>query len=370
MKRASGEGTWVARGSGWELRFMVDRQRYSVYGKTKAICSQKKTAMKQRLEQGKPARDRDVTLSEWIDIWVQDHLPSLGLRPATEDLYRSMLVKHVKPVLGSRKLGAVKPSDIDRLIRQSTLAASSKRSMFAALTKAFRSAVVDKEIAHSPMVDANRPAADEYESRALTDAQVNAILAAAQGHPWLIGLQIMAVTGVRRGELLALTVDSLDVDRRVLQIRGTLGRSSKGLAVGEPKTRAGVRDIPIPDDLVELIKAHRLQQRRLAMQFGPQWQSPALISGDLGEWVDPRRFSRFYAEMAEKAGVDDRGCHAMRHAAATRFVQAIGDQVSVKDVTTLMGHSRSEITLDLYAKAQEAGQEVAVRESSRTLNLG
>jgi integrase len=372
-KRSDGDGSWVRRGpKSWELRFQITgadgtRKRYSTYGPTKQVAREKAAKVRERIAREQPARDSRDSLDAWFRTWRGKHLGASTLRQSTRDQYAGLIASHVIPRYGHRPLRSLVPSDFDALFAEVQLGASSKRSLYAALVAMFRAAVRDKLLADSPMAGVPRPKQPAYQSRALTGEEVRAVVAAGEGHDWHLALVTLAVTGLRRSELLGLDVDCLDTSRGVLHIRQALTRTSAGLTLGPPKSAAGIREVPLPGPLADLLRAHRVRQRRLALEYGDLWKSPALFSGPLGEWIEPRSWSRFYTSCARKAGVSDEGGHAMRHAAATRLVSTIGNGASLADVQRLLGHSKPDMTLGLYAAAQEAGKRSAVEQASEGL---
>jgi Site-specific recombinase XerD len=277
------------------------------------------------------------------------------------DQYETLVRVHAVPVLGNKPIKSVKPSHLRELLAGVDRAASTKRSLYAALADVFACAVTDGLLASNPMRQVKRPAQAQRVERDLTATQVRDVLIATERHRWRPAMLILATTGLRRGEALGLTWNDVDLDAGLLWVRRQLVRTSKGLEWGPPKSRSGVRAVPIPPVVVAELRAHKTSQKRARLTAGPLWHDLDLVTTtDLGGMVEPRNFSRWYATIAEKAGLPDTGMHALRHYFAT---VAIGEGGSPVDVAKLMGHSSATVTLNLYANAIEEAKNAAPLQS-------
>jgi len=175
---------------------------------------------------------------------------------------------------------------------------------------------------------------------------------------------VIAGTGLRRGELLGLRWQDVDLDRGELHVRRSLSRATDGLRERTPKSAAGVRVVPLAAAVVDVLRQHRKAQSadRLAV---PHWQDVGVVfASEVGSYLEPRGWSKWYAGLTVRAGVSDRGAHALRHYAATAM---LGSGATVRDVADVLGHSSPVVTLEIYARAVPEAQRSAVAAASSVL---
>lgn len=155
------------------------------------------------------------------------------------------------------------------------------------------------------------------------------------------GTYICLQTGMRLGELCALTWDDIDFNSRVIHVRHTVARVSSDdpsisrtkLIIDKPKTDASVRDIPITSVLLPILK--NMHDSRSSM----------FVVSDKPDFISTRTFDSRYRKMLIGLGVVPINFHALRHTFATRCVDA---GVDIKSLSEILGHSSVAITLDTY----------------------
>ncbi|MGI5848868.1 MAG: tyrosine-type recombinase/integrase [Christensenellales bacterium] len=159
-----------------------------------------------------------------------------------------------------------------------------------------------------------------------------------------IGLLICFYTGIRLGELCALSWNNIDFESKTLTICKTLIRTKNFEAEGPktklslcpPKSKSSVRKIPLPDFLYNILHDRLLQVKSLDDYMLSNSSIP----------VDPRTIQRYYERLLSSAGVSHRKFHAIRHTFATRALE-IG--IDIKTVSEILGHSGITATLNTYA---------------------
>lgn len=375
-KRGNGEGSFRQRPDGrWEARLMVtdpatgQRRRLTWYGKTRTEVRAKLDEARRRHDQHLPVKDAALTVAEWADRWLTTVLPASGRRPTTVDVYTSLTRTHVLPVLGRRRLSAVKPSDVDSLTANLTGAPSTRRQVHTVLRLLFADACRDGLVARNPVEATKRPSVPPSKPRALTSQQVRDILTAADSHRHRPLLVLVATTGLRRGEALALRWSDLDTTTGVLRVERNLTRADGHLTFGEPKTRRGHRDVPLPPAVVRVLTEHRRRQAAERLAAGPGvWQDTTglMFTTEVGTPLEPRNVSRWYATVCRQAGVTDTGLHSLRHAAATAMLTA---GVPVRTVADVLGHGDVGLTLNVYAASLPGQAAAATAGVADTLGL-
>jgi integrase len=171
-------------------------------------------------------------------------------------------------------------------------------------------------------------------------------------------LTMAIVTGMRRGELLALKWSNIDLERRVLVVVATVDFVPKyGFIENKPKTKAGQRAIYLPPFLVEMLREHKAKQDKRRQEIGANWEDRNLVFPNThgGYWY-PSAMCRLFAKMLEQAGLPPIHFHDLRHSAAT-ILLSMG--VNIKIIQELLGHSNVSITLGTYSHLLPTMQQVS-----------
>jgi integrase len=377
-RRASGEGSVRQRADGrWEARLSYldpatgRRRSASFYGPTAEAVRDKLDEARDRIKVEAPVRDSTLRLSQWIEHWSATSLEASSRKPSTKQLYRLLARKHLCPApLGTAPLDRLRKSDIDGLLvklRRGGLSDSTVRQVYTILRQVLDDARLDGLIASNPATRVPRPRVARTETRHLSAAEVTAVLAETQGlryHPVLV---LIAATGLRRGEALALRWEHIDFGRGLLRVAATMSRVGNELVITEPKTTRSRRTVPISPAMVSMLKAHKATQAAERLRAGDQWTDSGLVfTTEAGGPVEPRNILRTIETAAAKAGVEDVGVHTLRHSAATAWLDA---GVHIKAVADLLGHSSIAVTGDIYGHASDAATRAAIDGLSGTLGL-
>jgi integrase len=315
-------------------------------------------------------------MAAWLREWQDRGLEASSRRPGTKALYKSLITNHLTPdPFGSITLDKLRPSDIDVLVltlrgkrvRDKPLADATVQRIYRVLRVALDDAVRDGLLARNPAAPVKQPRTTRTEARFLAASEVTSLLKAAEGtryHPLLV---LIAATGLRRGEALALKWSDIDLEARSLRVRGTLSRVDGELTVGEPKSEKSRRTLPLSPAVVRLLKAQRKAQRLERVRAGNQWvQTGHVFTTQRGRPVEPRNLFRALETAADKAKLEDIGLHTLRHSAATAWLEA---GVSLKAVSELLGHASIGITADCYGHVTEATSRAAMDALSGAIGL-
>lgn len=232
-KRLSGEGTVRQRSNGrWEVRLRYEdpvtggRKRASFYG---ATAKEARAAMKkavERLHEGKPVRDASTTLAEVVRGWRTQTLVASSRKDSTKALYAGLLKSHVEASqIALKPLDRFRASDVDALIVElrgktklkdgaqvRALSKSTIEKVIRVLRLALDGAVRDQLLASNPVDAAESVTVPDSEVSHLPAADVAKVLAAATGTRYLSILTLIATTGLRKGEALALKWSDVDLD--------------------------------------------------------------------------------------------------------------------------------------------------------------
>jgi integrase len=162
-------------------------------------------------------------------------------------------------------------------------------------------------------------------------------------------------TGCRLGEIIAIKWSDLDLVKQEIKICRTFKRVARiGVTEGNkteiieqaPKTKYSSKVIALPSSLTPLLKEHRKKQLEEKLRSGIAYYDNDLIfCNELGQPIDARNLTRSYERALKAANISYRKFHSMRHTYATRLFE---NGVPLKTIQVLMGHSRLEITSNIY----------------------
>jgi integrase len=209
----------------------------------------------------------------------------------------------------------------------------------------------------TPIAGASAPRvkAERHKPVVLDATQVHALLEAARGHRLYAALVLMAYTGARRGEVLALGWP--DVEGGRVLIANTVARVDGSLVLQSAKTEDSVRSWALAAPVVEALREHRKAQAAERLAMGSAWHEHGLVfPSEVGTLMDPRNFARWVTRTGHAAGLTGVHPHALRHTAATL---ALGVGVPLTTVSKMLGHSSVAITADVYGSVLEAQQRQA-----------
>ncbi len=173
------------------------------------------------------------------------------------------------------------------------------------------------------------------------------------GNPFLtLAVHIGIFTGARRSEIAALRFEDIDFQDKVIRINKALVRGLNDDYLKETKTEAGNREIPVPDDLLELLKKRKVEYQKNRLKYGRIFEDSGYLFSD--EYGHPytvssisNRWQRFQ-DFAEKRGLRKLPFHFLRHCYCTCLVVSGAD---IKSIQSLLGHASAMMSLDVYSGA-------------------
>jgi len=334
--------------------------------KTKKAARQILQKLLRELDDGTYIAPSDLTVAEYLESWLADVVRhQVGAR--THDRYKGIVRKHLIPRLGSVKLSALRPDQVQRCyadLLDAGLSPASVHKVHVVLHGSLRQAVRLRLIQRNPSDDLVLPKIRRPEIKALTDMEIGAMLAAADGSRVAVPLLILVSLGVRRGELLGLQWDDVDLEASTVSVRRTLEESSAGVHLKQPKTARGARTIALPTSTVAALRTHHAAQQRARLAGGKAFNKLDLMfPGPNGEPWKPSAFASNTRTVFKKAGLTCR-LHDLRHTHATLLLR---QGVHPKVVQERLGHANVSITLDIYSHCTANMQQEAAAKIDEAL---
>lgn len=384
-KRTYNSGTIEDLGDGkYRLRVRAGKgvgtnyQRYSktIKAKSRKEAERALAAFVRELE-GKTAES--MTLSGLIDEYTEAHVTKLAVK--TQSWY-SDTFRRIKAGLGHFKLRDLEPKLIrkfyDRLrdphskeldgLKNGISAESVKhhhRALSAALNWGYKQGYIDFKV----MDRVSAPRTDTKEKRALSEGEIRAFLdvLSKESTHWQCFGQLALTTGMRRGEMLGLRWDDVDLKERLIHVRYTLQRIDGKFVLGEPKTGSSKRDIAITPKTYQLLQAWRKEQAEERMKFPSAWKDDYVFTRDDGLPRDTSAVSHKIQGLYKQAGIENATLHTLRHTFVTRLLAA---GIPVHDVAASAGHASTQMTNDVYGHASETYAKRVGRAAAKILDIG
>jgi len=311
-----------------------------------------------KVDQGGYTNAAKQTVAEYMAYWL-DTYAKAATKPRTYDTYALMIKHHITPAIGHVRLDKLTPTDLATLYRQKLdggrkdskpggLSPRTVRYIHATIREALAHAM-KWGIVHRNVADAvDAPKLSSREMTTWNAAQVTTFLAIAEATTRYAPVFMLAVlTGLRRGELLAVRWRDIDLDRGILAVRQTLVDRNGTLSFSSPKTHRSSRPVDLPESAIAALKAHRRTQLEERLAAGPIWQDHDLVfATDLGRPIHPRNLFRAMQVAITKAKLPPIRFHDLRHTHATLLFQA---DVHPKIVSERLGHATIGLTLDVYS---------------------
>ncbi len=369
-KRANGEGNIRKRSDGrWEGRYTAGydpqtgkRIIKNVLGKTQAEVKAKLTKALEDCKELDVVRTDEYTVAEWLRLWY-DLYAEPNVRPTTAASYRRSIELHVIPRIGDIKLNRLTSRELQKLYKDLLengrlrevqkeknpgLSNSTVRGIHMMLHNALDRAVKERLILRNPTEDCIIPKLEKKEMKILHPEDIKAYLTAAERRGVLPMFYLELVSGVRKGELVALLWDDLDIERCTISVsKQALSRPGGEIVVNRPKTENSIRAISIPQEAVDLlVKEHQKHPDNPYMFPSPK----------TGGMYYPDSVVNFHKQLLQDAGLEHIRFHDLRHTFATMALQ---NGVDVKTVSSMLGHYDAGFTLRTYTHATRQMQEQA-----------
>ena len=180
---------------------------------------------------GQPPADATESVSSDTSRWLTVGLRAGSQKDSTKSLYATLARVHIVPSqLGKLGLGQVRPSDVQAFIlalKGSGKSESTVRQIYTVLRAIFQSALEDGMVARNVVAAVKRPAVTHRETHSLTPAEVLALLEQTDTSSYGLIVRLMAYTGLRRGEAVALRWEDVDLELKTINVRGTTNRVSR-----------------------------------------------------------------------------------------------------------------------------------------------
>lgn len=372
------KGYFRKRGNLWSFTVDVGRktdgsrnQKTKGGFKTKKEAEQACAELITQLSKGDYLEPSKKTVQEAMEAWLESILKST-LRISTFDNYSKAIRKRIIPALGKLKLKDVNPDHIQSFyvsLNREGLSPEYIRYLHSILKSFFKYQVRLQNITKNVVEIAIPPRIGRKEQKTWTiEEAVRYLEVAKEDNPFYYVVYVLALyTGLRRGEVLSLRWKDCDLKQGKISVCQTLYYSNQQFHFLEPKTSRSNRLVSIPETVVEVLMAHRVEQEKRKKEMGSVYEDYDLIAAnEIGRPINPRSLTGHFRRTIQKATVPKIRLHDIRHTHATILLK-LGEHVKI--VSERLGHSNAAMTMNVYSHVTSDMQKDAAKKFEMALQV-
>lgn len=359
-----GENIYKRKDGRWEGRFIAGRMENgkiiykSVYAKSytevKVLLQNKRMEFKEKqYKKELETTIKEKSITEFMKEWLESIRPKI--KESSYIKYNSMINHYIIPNIGDKKLSQISYSMLEAFTNQllleggycnSVLSSKTVNDTLTLLKSAFRYAANKYGII---LCDFNQIPYQRKEGqiRVLNQKEHEQLTSYLYSHSTYrnLGILLALFTGIRVGELCALTWENIHLDSGSITICQTMQRVENmnfksyrtdmktRVIVTSPKSSSSIREIPLPAFLIDILKET------------PHSERGFFLSDSEEIFIEPRNLQTHFKTVLKKAGIENANFHALRHTFATRCVELGFD---IKSLSEVLGHANVNITLNKY----------------------
>jgi integrase len=394
-KRSNGEGSIFPYRNGFAAYVWVttpagNRQRKYVYGKTREIVHEKWIKLHAEATRG-PVVTKTPSVESYLTYWLREVVEP-NLRPKTYEKYEMFVRLYIVPALGDKKLGKLAVRDVrvwlNKLRQTCQCCAQGKDArrpeskqrccargrccerypsafviqiardvLRAGLSNAVAEELIPKNVV--ALVKVPGPRKPNRQPWSVDEARKFLESARVTHDPLYAAYVLILVLGLRKGEVLGLSWDNVNLDAGELHVSRQLQRVHGRLLHAETKTEGSSAVLPLPEICVTALRLREKDQGSARATDGDAWdESDLVFTTRYGRPVEPRNFSRSFVGACQRAGVRRIRVHDTRHTCSSLLAEL---DVHPRIAMQILRHSRIAMTMDVYTKASSSATREALR---------
>jgi integrase len=315
------------------------------------------------LQRGLLSASHRITLKQLADEWFDSYVKRRKLAPNTQAHYKHLLEGRILPCIGAHNVQDMTSKQINSFItwvendaplsakaRGNKLSGTTCKKYHTLLHSLFEFAIRQGYITVNPVASTIAPENDTPKKTIYNSDQSAHLLKALDSEPikWRAYFHLALLSQMRRSELITLTWEDVDLDRRIVFVsKSAYYAPGEGSRLKAPKSASGHSQIIIPQNVCTLLEEHRREQNIQRLKLGTDWQN---IGAVFTQW-DGRRLhldspANRLKEIINQNNLPPLSPHGLRHTGASLLIASGEDY---KTVQHRLGHSRTSTTLDIYA---------------------
>lgn len=385
------EGSLIIKGNYYYAKFRVNGKQKMLATKVPVKGNNKRKAERVLKEliakyEGLNLENENILFTAFLDKWLQSVKPIL--KPATWESYDKTVSGKIKPYFEQKnyRFREMKPEIFTEYFvylategksnGKGGLSYKTVKNIRGVLSSAYEYAIENSYIKDNPVLKSKMPSfahsiksdVPEYSAE-----QVRKLLLFAtenDSHIYIF-LLLALYTGLRKGELLALTWDDVDYDKKLLRVNKSRTGSRKAITaqITTPKTESSNRKIPLNDTVLEALKAEKKRQNEHAEILGNGYDKSHsfIVRTVLGKpYVNLSAINRVVNRLTENAGLPHCTIHGFRHSVASILDD---NGVPIQDISVLLGHESVQTTERIYINRRKTAKAETIETLDNAINL-
>ena len=285
----------------------------------------------------------ELTFGEWLIHWLRTYKKS-SVRVKTFESYQRE-ASYLAPIYNYRlqDITSQMIQEVLNDLQNKGYSPSTLKKVKNLIVAAFKKAVSERIIAHSPALYLSAPTVRQKDVETFSSDEIRALLRAAKGHRWATSLHLMGLAGLRPSEVFGASFTDVNFQFNYIYITGSLvSTKTQGQIFEETKTPRSKRKIALPTAAMKSLE--RLKKAR-----EKEGSKSTLITAGLeGRPASQSYYYKWFKNLCKKAGVPHRSPNTFRHTHATLLFQ---DNEPLLEVSRRLGHSTPVVTLNRYGHA-------------------
>lgn len=333
---------YIKNKKSWSVRFYFNNERVFLRGfKKKADAKEAEAEYRKNNTEIK----KDITVGKYFDMWFENYVDDLGEN--TKENYACIINKHVLPKFENMLLTDLKSDVLQEFYteKKKILSGTRVNGIHKLIKMALSYAVMWEYLRSNPAQYVKAPVIDKPKIVIPTDVEMKKILEYARSYDAYIAIIIGATTGMRMSEILALEMDSIDMENRKFIVKNSYNDTKN--IIDKTKTEASERYVTMLKGTEIEFQKYIYQKKKNMVQFGSMYYN----NNFLCTYVDGLKLTRNYVskrfkKIVRKLNLDDNiNFKSLRHYHASWLLR---QKVHPKVVQERLGHKSIKITLDTY----------------------
>lgn len=377
------------RGKTWTAHAKWTDSKGKKHQETKGGFHGKKDATKYereiltRVDSGRHIASTGLSFSDYLnDMWLPRRRELKNLKESTYETYKMLIAAYIEPQIGSMRIDEIRTHHIESFFIEmlcsgrkknrkdgiETLSAKTVRNIASIIHTGLKDAVRLELIAFNPSDSAIKPKVNAPEVDFMTPDNLMKYVGSIQDHRYGTALQLVALTGMRRGEILGLSWNAVDFKNGKIKIHRTRIRAGNRTIFDTPKSDKSKRTIEIDADTMNKLRIWKIEQIKERLALGGTWSDQEdLVVTDLeGKAPSFSAFDRMFKRTLKNAGLEQMKFHSLRH---SYVIAALRSGGQLKVVSERVGHSDTAITQKVYNHVVD-GEDRQVADNTAAFILG
>lgn len=316
------------------------------------------------IEAGEYIAPSKTKFGDYVKIWRKDIAKQIA--PKTLETYDYTIYKWLLPVFSHMKIQDIDHIQINTYLEKlegRNLSSSTLIRHYNILNSIFKLAVRNETIKKNPVEKVPRPSVTHKEGDVYTSEELQELyrlLNKEENQQQALIVKLALMTGMRKGEILALQWKDLDFEKTIIHVRHSLSHTKEeGYILKEPKTKRSIRKVAPPEKLMQDLKNHQSQKVEDRANAQELWEGGTyffVFSSDLGKPLYPNAPDRWLRRFFQRTGFKKVRFHDLRHTSATTLI----NKANMHTISKRLGHTNITTTMNQYGHyLEEADKEIA-----------